>query len=166
MPSNQNSHRLRIGRQSLENCVYSITKVVDRRRPLLVSDAAFQVLADSWQFLREAGRIKLFAFCVMPDHFHVMIGLMPGPELSKVVQDNCKFTARELNRLHGLYGSFWQHGFHDRRCRSHQEVVDLATYIEHNPVRAGLVESATDWCHSSAFPGHRKTLDADWLVSD
>jgi hypothetical protein len=35
-------------------------------------------------------------------------------------------------------------------------------YIEHNPVRAGLVERAELWPYSSANPIHRDVLDREW----
>lgn len=156
-------HRLRIGRQSQENGIYSITKVVHNRRPVLASKAAAKILTDSWQYLRANNRMKLLAFCVMPDHFHLLVGLMPSENLSKIIQDSSKFTARLLNRLHNSQGTFWQHGFHDHQCRNDQEVVDMADYIEHNPVRAGLVTSAEKWSYSSSCNANREFLDRDWF---
>jgi putative transposase len=156
------SAQLRKGRVSEDYSCYSVTKTVFQRRKALASTAAAKVLTDSWQHLRAHDRIKLFAFCIMPDHFHMALCLMPGEDLSKVFEDSNKFTARELNRLLGRSGQFWQEGFHDRRCRDENELHDLCLYIEHNPVRARLVTSAELWPYSSAFPPNNCLLDREW----
>jgi REP element-mobilizing transposase RayT len=166
MPSRVNiagdSSKLRKGRISEGYACYSITKAVNHRRPVLAHPAHAKVISDSWNYLRSKNRIKLFAFCIMLDHFHMTICLMPGEDLSKVFEDSGKFTARELNRLLGRQGQFWQEGFHDHRCRDEAELHDLSQYIEHNPIRAGLVARAEDWPYSSASAANKGMLDREW----
>jgi REP element-mobilizing transposase RayT len=166
MPSHSfvqgNSSDLRKGRVSQGYACYVISKTVLHRRRVLASDQSAKILLDSWRYLREHDRIKLFAFCIMPDHYHLAFCLMPGENLSKLLEDTNKFTARELNKLLGRQGQFWQEGFHDRNCRSDNELHELCLYIEHNPVRAGLVKLAEDWRYSSAFPANRAMLDREW----
>jgi putative transposase len=156
------SSELRKGRISEDFACYAITKTVNFRRNVLAKDSTARVLLNSWQYLRIHDRFKLFAFCIMPDHFHIVFCLMPSEDLSKLMQDLCKFTSRELNTLLGGGGQFWQEGFHDHRCRHEGELHDLCLYIEHNPVRAGLVEAAELWPYSSAYPANRNMLDRDW----
>jgi putative transposase len=98
----------------------------------------------------------------MPDHFHFVFCLMPGDDLSKLMQDSCKFTSRELNKLLGTRGQFWQESFHDHRCRDETELHEICLYVEHNPVRAGFVEAAELWPYSSAFASNKNMLDRDW----
>ena len=156
------SFELRKGRISEAYACYAITKVVNLRRRVLANDASAPVLLDSWQYLRSRGRLKLFAFCIMPDHFHLVFCLMPAENLSKLMEDTGKFTARELNKLLGTKGQLWQEGFQDHRCRNEEELHDLCLYIEHNPVRANLVAAAELWPYSSAFAGNKGMLDRDW----
>jgi putative transposase len=139
------SEALRQGRFSEGYQCYSITKTVNLRHRVLATPATARVLMDSWNYLRSKKRIRLFAFCIMPDHFHMTLCLMPNENLSKVFEDSSKFTSHELNRLLIRHGQFWQEGFHDRRCRDENELYDLSLYLEHNPVRAGLVLRAEDW---------------------
>jgi putative transposase len=153
---------LRKGRISEEFACYAITKVVQLRSPVLSTERTAKVLIDSWQFLRIQNRMKLLAFCIMPDHFHFMICLMPGSTLSKLMEDTGKFTSRELNKILGKQGQFWQEGFHDHHCRNENELHELCLYIEHNPVRKGLVEAAELWPFSSAFAGNKHLLDREW----
>jgi REP element-mobilizing transposase RayT len=156
------SSELRKGRYSEDFACYSISKAVLYRRPALATDSSAKVLFDSWQFLRSCDRIKLFAFCIMPDHFHLVFCLLAGQSVSKVMADTGKFTARELNKLLGKRGQFWQEGFHDHRCRDEHELYDLSNYIEHNPVRAKLASTAELWPYSSAYSGNKYMLDRQW----
>ena len=156
------SSTLRKGRESENFAGYSITKVVEFRRAVLATDVAANILIRSWDFLRSNQRIKVLAFCIMPDHYHLMLCLMPGNNLSKVMEDCGKFTARELNRALGTTGRFWQNGFYDHRCRNEHETHQLCLYIEHNPVRKRLVEAAELWPYSSAFLENRYLLDRHW----
>jgi putative transposase len=156
------SSELRKGRISEDFACYSITKTILMRRKVLAHDAAARVLMSSWNFLRSRGRMKLLAFCIMPDHYHAVLCLMPGENLSKLMEDSGKFTAREINKLLGTPGQFWQEGFYDHRCRDDEETHDLSLYIEHNPVRAKLVSAAELWPYSSAFPANSLMLDRDW----
>jgi putative transposase len=156
------SAELRKGRISEDFACYSITKTVNFRRNVLANESAARVLLESWQYLRAHDRMKLFAFCIMPDHVHLVLCLMPGNNLSKLMEDTGKFTSRELNKLLRTRGQFWQESFHDHRCRNENELYELCLYIEHNPVRAGLVQAAELWPYSSAFPANRNMLDRDW----
>jgi putative transposase len=160
-----NSAELRKGRISEAFGCYSITKVVQSRLPVLASDDAARILKESWQYLRTQNRLKLFAFCIMPDHFHLAICLMPGIELSQLMRDSGKFTAHKMNALLRKDGKFWQEGFHDHRCRIEHELHELCSYIEHNPVRRGLVEVPESWPYSSAFAANKSMLDREWWTS-
>jgi REP element-mobilizing transposase RayT len=156
------SSELRKGRLSEDFASYAITKVVEGRHRVLAIVAAAGILMDSWQYLRGANRIKAFAFCIMPDHFHLVFCLLPVNDLSTVMEDSSKFTSPQLNKLLSRHGRFWQNGFHDHRCRNEKELYDLCLYIEHNPVRKRLVATAEDWPYSSAFTANKWMLYREW----
>jgi len=155
------SSDLRKGRISEDFACYAISKAVNGRRAVLANDQAAEILMSSWQ-VRTCDRIKLFAFCIMPDHYHVTFCLMPGNDLSKVLEDSNKFTAAKLNKLLRRQGQFWQNGFYDHRCRNDKELYDQSLYNEHNPVRCNLVTAAELWPYSSAYAGNKGMLDREW----
>lgn len=81
-------------------------------------------------------RYELHAWCVMPNHVHVMFHLDRGEDLPKIVRTWKTFTAFRIGR-----GSIWQREYFDRLIRSPQEFADTRTYIRENPAKAGL----RDW---------------------
>lgn len=87
----------------------------------------------------------------MPNHVHVLI--TPHVPVSHLMQSLQRFTARESNRILGLTGRpFWQDESYDRLVRNTQEFARILSYIEMNPVRAGLAAEPKQYSWSSAGP--------------
>jgi hypothetical protein len=64
-----------------------------------------------------------------------------------------RFTAREGKRILGLTGqTFWQEESYDRLVRDQKEFAKIASYIEMNPVHAGLTAAPEEFRWSSAWP--------------
>ena len=91
----------------------------------------------------------LHAFAVMPNHVHLLLSpLVPLPKLTKSLKG---ITAKRANEMLALTGcSFWQEESYDRLVRDEKEFERIRFYIEHNPVRAGLVKEADQYRWSSA----------------
>lgn len=98
----------------------------------------------------DGGRYQLIAWCVMPNHVHVLFQTFDGHPIGRVVHSWKTFTAREINKLHGQSGQFWQDDFFDTFMRDDEHQAAVALYIERNPVSAGLVPKAAEWPWSSA----------------
>src|SRR5258708_6804248 len=70
---------------------------------------------------------------------------------SRLLQSLKGATAREANRMLGRTGeTFWQAESYDHWVRDERERGRIMAYIENNPVNAGLVKRAEDYCWSSA----------------
>ncbi|MCE9519399.1 MAG: transposase [Verrucomicrobia bacterium] len=95
-------------------------------------------------------RYHLIAWCVMPNHVHALFEVLSGHVLGRIIHSWKTFTAREINKLCGRAGSLWQADYFDRFMRNEEHLGNEATYIEGNPVSAGLVSSAAEWEFSSA----------------
>jgi REP element-mobilizing transposase RayT len=91
--------------------------------------------------LRRARGNPVFAFCLMPDHAHLVLGVRGGFSLTSFVQAWKSLTTREWReRRRGQ--SFWQRSFHDRAQRQHEHLRATCLYVLANPVRKGL---AREW---------------------
>ena len=91
----------------------------------------------------------VYAYCLMPDHLHLLIGIEETP-LPSFIQA-FKSEAYRHWRKGGSQPSFWQRGYYERALRRKDEVRAAAIYILNNPVRAGLVEHWTDYPLSGSF---------------
>jgi REP element-mobilizing transposase RayT len=81
----------------------------------------------------DRARYELHAWCVMPNHVHVMLYIAHGADVPKVVHSWKSYTAHKM----GL-GVIWQREYFDRVIRSPQEFNDTRAYIHNNPAKAGL----------------------------
>jgi putative transposase len=92
---------------------------------------------------------ELQAWVVMPNHVHVL--LLPHASLRTITHWIKGRTARQGNRLLGRsVQTFWQRESYDHWVRSEREFQRIVSYIEGNPVLAGLADSPQDWPWSSA----------------
>jgi putative DNA methylase len=104
-------------------------------------------------------RYRLLAWCVMPNHVHILIEPMPGFGLDRILHSWKSFTAKEANRILKRSGEFWQVEYHDRYIRDDEHFAAAKLYIEHNPVKAGLAVAPHEYRWSSAWKG--RVVDPD-----
>ena len=95
-------------------------------------------------------RYRLHAWCVMPNHVHVLATPLGRYRLSSMVHSWKSFTANQANKQLGRSGSFWMQEYFDRAIRNEHHFKTAVEYIEHNPVKAGLCDAPADWPWSSA----------------
>jgi putative transposase len=147
---------------------------LDRRcaNRVLESPELAQLVVDSIRYF--AGeRYDLFAFVVMPSHFHWLF--QPRREWIETLADDKRsprqrityslnrFTATQCNKVLNKTGSFWQKESFDHWVRDVEELERIIRYVEENPVKAGLVSAPEEWRFSSA--SLRKSLGLDWGVA-
>ena len=121
-----------------------------------VADMMVEVLQHHANVL---ARYALHAFVVMPNHVHVLLNpRVPLPQVTKAIKG---FSAKRANQMLALTGNpFWQEESYDHLVRGADEWRRIKAYIEHNPVRAGLVKEASEYRWSSAgWPTGRSAAD-------
>jgi putative transposase len=99
----------------------------------------------------------LLAYCVMPDHMHVLVSGEGGSDLIGLVhrfKQQTGYWFRNRAAAGGLKASptlpsdrppLWQKSFYDHVLRQDEDVGDVIRYILENPVRAGLVREAREY---------------------
>ena len=95
-------------------------------------------------------RYRLLAWCVMPNHVHVVVQQIDGFRLGDVVRTWKMFSTKQINEARGGNGRVWAPDYFDRYIRSDDHLVDVLNYVENNPMIAGLVGSPEEWAFSSA----------------
>ena len=100
-------------------------------------DDVAAVVAEAIQHF-DSQRYCLFAWCVMPNHAHVVAQPLQGYELPDIVHSWKSYSAKKANRLIGRTGQFWQAEPYDHLIRNEQDFCHQVEYVLLNPVRAGL----------------------------
>ncbi|HEY9153795.1 MAG TPA: transposase [Opitutaceae bacterium] len=117
------------------------------------ADNASRVV-DNWKYFH-GKRYWLHAWCVMPNHVHVMIELFGSYSVSEIVHTWKSYTGKRLlaadKRVRAAESrSVWQPDYFDRFIRNEKHFLETVDYIHRNPVHAGLVSKMEDWNWSSA----------------
>ncbi len=132
------------------------------------------ILLDSLAFCQQNKGMELYAYCIMTNHVHLIIGSEKTP-LSGLMRDLKKFTSTAIlkaiaenpeesrkewmlwmferagkkNSNNTKY-QFWQQDNHPIQLMTDAMVKQKLAYLHNNPVEAGIVLSAEEYLYSSA----------------
>ncbi len=116
----------------------------------LLADARIAEIVQGALLCFDESRYRLLAWCIMPNHVHVLIEPIAGSSLAEIVHSRKSYTANQANKLLDRQGPFWQRKYYDRFVRDEKHLQAVISYIENNPAQAGLVINPEDWPFSSA----------------
>jgi putative transposase len=100
---------------------------------------------DNMKTSRENYPIDLFAYCLMPNHFHFIVRPNVAQYLSKWMHLLLTKYVRYYHKKHNSSGHIWQGRFKSFLIQDDDHLVTVLRYVEGNPVRAGLVNSSVEW---------------------
>jgi putative transposase len=137
-------------RDALGGYCYHVLNRGNGRRIVFHKDGDFAAFV---KLLREAGErtdMRLLAYCLMGNHFHLLLWPRQDGDLSRYM---LWLTTAHVRRYHQHYhssGHVWQGRFRSFPLQEDLHLLTVHRYIERNPLRAGLVVRAQDWLWSSA----------------
>jgi putative transposase len=128
---------------------FFVTAVAWQRRSIFRAEPMAQLFLDTLQRYRIQKKFLLHEFVLMPDHFHLLLTPAPDVSLEKCAQlIKGGFSFRVKKDL-GSKLEIWEKGYAEHRVKDATDYERHAEYIRENPVRAGLVERASDYPYSS-----------------
>src|SRR6516165_3928110 len=92
---------------------------------------------------------KLFGYCLMTNHFHLLLQPGQGQSISRILQS---LTVAHTWRFHRRYqssGHVWQGRFRSPVIQDDQHLLVVLRYIEANPLRAAMVSDPGEYRWSS-----------------
>jgi len=93
--------------------------------------------------------VRVVAYCLMPNHFHLALWPRGDGDLSRWMQWLLTAHVRRYHRHYGTSGHVWQGRFKAFPIQHDEHLLTVLRYIERNPVRANLVAKAEEWLWSS-----------------
>jgi len=144
----RNTLRLKDFDYSNPDYVYFVTVTTRHLKEPFQNPILAHTIIDSLIFIRETKGIRLYCYCLMPDHLH--LALSPtffSGSISDVLQEFKSYTTR-LGWEQGIKGKLWQRSFFDHIARNGENSIAICEYILANPVRRGLVNESKEWPYS------------------
>lgn len=108
---------------------------------------------------------SLLAYCIMPDHYHLLVKIQSEYMFSKYMCDFENSYSRYYNLFNNRKGPLWQSRFRASLIEDNETLLHVHRYIHLNPSTASLVDKPEDWPWSSyryfitdkkAFSTHRE----------
>lgn len=149
--------------------LYHLTGRGDAREVIFHDDADRRSFLDTLSDVIARHRWVCHAYCLMENHYHLVIETPEG-SLSRGMQLLNGVYTRWFNRRHQRTGHLFQGRFKAILVERESYLLELARYVVLNPVRAGMVQTPRDWPWSSylATAGHVEPpayLVVDWILS-
>ena len=123
-----------------------------------------RVLEETW----ERTEIRILSYCVMPNHWHLLLWPREDGELSQVMR---WLTVTHTQRWHAHYhtsgtGPLYQGRFKSFPVESDGHFLTVARYVERNALRANLVKRAQEWRWSSLWRRLRRDESVSRILSE
>jgi putative transposase len=133
--------------------LYHITARGDRREPIYEDDEDRHSFLDVLGTVTEDFNWLCHAYCLMGNHYHLLVETPEGNLAKGMRQLNGLYTQRS-NRRHRRVGHLFQGRYQAILVDKDSYLLELCRYVVLNPVRAGMVKTPGQWPWSS----HRAML--------
>jgi putative transposase len=116
-------------------------------------DEDYKAYLDRLEKYRGRFRVRIYAYCLMPNHVHLLLETGTTP-LAKFMQGLQQSYTQYFNRGYRKVGHLFQGRYKAIICEKDKYLLSLIRYIHLNPVRAGLSKRAERY----AYSGHASYL--------
>ncbi len=139
----------RSSRLFIDNACYHLRTRGNQKQNVFLNEQDYQKCLEIIKRAKSKYNIHLYAYCLMTNHFHLLIQTFQARNISKFMQwINRGYTAY-FNAQYKKVGHLWQGRFQSSPIVKGQYLVNVATYIENNPVRAGIANDPVNYKWSS-----------------
>jgi REP element-mobilizing transposase RayT len=129
-----------------------------------------EAFLDRLSDLVTGGSVQLLAWCLMPNHFHLLLRTC-GMSLATMMRRLLTGYAVRYNRRHERKGHLFQNRYKSIVVEDDPYFLELVRYIHLNPVRGQIVESLSQldrypYAGHAVLLGHHqfKAQDAEWVL--
>jgi putative transposase len=158
-------------RNAIPGMVFHVLNRANGRIRIFAGSGDYQAFEAILEPARERFPVQVFAYCLMPNHWHMVVSPDEDQALSRFMQ---WLTLTHAQRWHAHHGSVGLGHLYQGRFRSFPVQEDghfltVCRYVERNALRAGLVERAESWRWGSLWrresgPAEGRKLLAEWPV--
>ncbi len=159
----------------LDEYVYFVTSKTFDNEKVFTDRKKSLLFLETLKFLENRKDFELFAVCLLPDHFHLLVKPLKK-NISEIMHDLKSYSAQKINsayrrgilashdesvRLTGEAGSLaykgdgtgghihplpvWQKSFYYHLILSDRDFTNHFNYIYYNPVKHNYVAESDDW---------------------
>ncbi len=149
-------------RLEFPGALYHLTARGNRQEDIFLDDSDRQTFLDLLAKEIRQQHWRLYAYCLMGNHYHLLIETPEGNLVAGMRRLNGVYT-QAFNRRHERVGHVFQGRYKSILVDKDAYLLELVRYIVLNPVRARMVKRVEDWPWSSYRATAGKVAAPDWL---
>lgn len=153
----------RLPRLTLPGYPHHVIQRGNNRQPIFASSADYQTLLDLLDENAKKFGVAIHAYVLMSNHFHLLVTPQTVEGLPQMMQAVGRRYVRYFNDRQKRSGTLWEGRYKSTLIQSERYLLACMSYIDLNPVRAGLVAQARDYPWSSY--GHYTGQRIDKLIT-
>lgn len=120
-------------------------------KEFLFDEHSFQLFLDMLLEARDKFEVRLYNYCLMTNHFHLLFDVPTDNVLSSFMHRVANGFARRFNSIHQRKGHLWEGRFRSTIVEGSAYFFQAMAYIDLNPVRARMAAKPGDY----RWSGHR-----------
>ena len=132
-----------------EGLVYHALNRGNNRADVFTDDADRVAFLEALARTKERYPFRLFGYCLMTNHFHLLLRPEPGPSISRILQSLTVAHTWRYHKRHRTSGHVWQGRFKSPVIQDDAHLLVVLRYLEANPLRARMVTDPADYRWSS-----------------
>lgn len=147
----------RLARLALAGYPHHVIQRGNNRQPIFGSKDDYQVLLDLLTQNAARFKVAVHAYVLMSNHFHLLLTPQTDDGLPKLMQALGRSYVRHFNHAQQRSGTLWEGRYRSTLIQSDRYLLACMTYIDLNPVRAGVVALAGEypWSSHAHYVGQR-----------
>jgi len=120
----------------------------NNKKRIFYKDCEFRYFKKILLFYKKKWKFLLYHYSLMRNHFHLSIQATKRTDISKMMQGLLLVYWNYYSRRYGHVGHLYQGRFQSKVIEDNSYLLNVALYIEANPVEAGIADNPIDyeWC--------------------
>ena len=132
-----------------DGLVYHAFNRGNNRGDVFLDDADREAFLDALARTKAGRPFRLFGYCLMSNHFHLLLKPEAGQTISRIQQSLAVAHTWHYHKRHQSSGHVWQGRFKSPVVQDDAHLLVVLRYIEANPLRAGMVADPAEYRWSS-----------------
>ncbi|MBF0484352.1 MAG: transposase [Candidatus Omnitrophica bacterium] len=129
--------------------IYHVINRGNNRQPVFLEDDDFRKYLGILYRFKKQYQFKLFAYCLMTNHVHLLIQVGEKKTISQIMQSITVAHTRHYHFKYQSSGHVWQGRFNSPIVSDDEYLLNVMKYIEQNPLRARMVKNIGEYLWSS-----------------
>lgn len=139
----------KLPRLLVENACYHLIARGNQKQRVFMDEKDYQEYLERVKIYKRKFGLRLYGYCLMPNHIHLVGQIEVAKNLSKFMQGVALSYTLHFNDRYTKVGHLWQGRFKNKVIVKDQYLVDCISYIELNPVRGKKVNTPYEYPWSS-----------------